>query len=159
MPLAQRELIVSFQANCRVGTLFVFIEMLAVSANVAVHAQDLNPNCRKPVTVGDAIGMTQFASRRYSLAGSSSPEVALFSPDNRQFVVVLKKGNLERNTNDFSILLFSSSEALSLPKAETLLTWASSSNSEAISDVKWLDDNRTLVFIGERLDETPQIYS
>src|SRR6185437_1995612 len=35
---------------------------------------------------------------------------------------------------------------------------ASSSNREAISHVKWLQDNDTLVFIGERPGETPQLY-
>src|SRR5258708_34281618 len=54
---------------------------------------------RRLVTVADAIRMTT-ASDGDDLSNGS---VALFSPDGQKCVVVLKKGNLEQNTNEYSL--------------------------------------------------------
>jgi hypothetical protein len=59
----------------------------------------------RPVTIVDAIEMTKLADPSYWGGGSSAGRVAQFSPDGTKFVVVLKKGNLENNTNEYSILL------------------------------------------------------
>ena len=114
---------------------------------------------RRPVTVADAIEMTQWADRNYSAGGSSAGKVGILSPDGRRFLVVLKKGNLVSNTNQFSILLFDTKAALQGSKPQALLTMSSSSNREGIKNVQWLVDNETIVFLGENPGETPQIYS
>jgi hypothetical protein len=112
-----------------------------------------------PVTVADAIQMTQWADRDYGAGGSSEGKVAVFSPDGLRFLLILKKGNIAANTNDFSLLLFDTDAAFSDPKPEILLTMSSSSNRPAISSVKWLNDNRTITFLGENSNELPQVYS
>lgn len=114
---------------------------------------------RRPVTVADAIEMTQWADRGYAAGGSSAGKVGIISPDGRHFLVVLKKGNLASNTNEFSILLFDTKAALEGSKPQPLLTMSSSSNREGIKNVQWLGDNETIVFLGENPGETPQIYS
>src|ERR1700733_10050903 len=58
---------------------------------------------KRLITVADAIGMTKVADRVQSdLAGN----IAQISPDGKKCVVLLRKGNLERNTNDYSLLLW-----------------------------------------------------
>src|SRR5207253_6514552 len=84
--------------------------------------------------------------------------LALFSPDGRRFIVLLKKGNLERNTVDYSVYLFETASVFNSPKPKLLLTMASSSNRTAIEKVKWLTDNKRIVFLGENPRELPQVY-
>ena len=112
-----------------------------------------------PITVADAIEMTQWADRNYAAGGSSKNRVGIFSPDGSRFVVVLKKGNLSSNTNEFSILLFETKASPQTSKPRLLVTMSSSSNREGIKNVKWLGDNETVVFLGENPGEIPQIYS
>src|SRR5208337_1815180 len=110
------------------------------------------------ITVADAIEMTQWADRNYAAGGSSAGRVGVFSPDGSRFVVVLEKGNLTSNTNEFSILLFDAKPSLETAKPQLLVKMASSSNRDGIKNVKWLSDNETIVFLGENPGETPQIY-
>jgi len=113
---------------------------------------------RRPVTVADTIEMTQWADRSYAAGAPSAGRVGVFSPDRKQFVMLLKKGNLATNTNEFSILLFDA-KASSEAKPQVLITMSSSSNREGIKNVKWLGDNETIVFLGENSGDIPQVYS
>ena len=113
---------------------------------------------KRPITVSDGVTMTRWAGTG-SFSGDDSGHVASFSPDGKRLVLVLRKGNLEQNTNDFSLLLYRTAEALEAPKPEVLLTMSSSSERDAISEVRWLADNDTLVFLGEQPGKVPQVYS
>jgi len=73
-------------------------------------------------------------------------------------VVVLRKGNLDQNTDDYSLLLYKTGQALDSPQPRVLLTLASSSNRPAISEVKWLD-NDSIAFLGENPGGLPQIHT
>jgi dipeptidyl aminopeptidase/acylaminoacyl peptidase len=111
------------------------------------------PQRRRPVTVADDIAMTRLEATDYL-----NSSVVHFSPDGKRFVMVLRKGNLERKTNDFSLLLFQTADALRTPKAELLLTMSSSSIRDGITSLRWLPDNETLVFLGENPGEKSQVY-
>ncbi len=116
----------------------------------------------RPVTVADAIRMNRVAgsaAARYRYAGASTTDFAVFSQDGTQFVIVLKKGNIERNTNDYSMLLFQTNKIFDAPVPKTLVSFSSSSNREGIKNILWLNDNDTLLFLGERPGETTQLYS
>src|ERR1700730_16343676 len=116
---------------------------------------------KRPSTVEDAIRMVRIAGRNadISYAGALTEDFAYFSSDRKQFVLVLEKGNLEKNTNEYSLLLFKTNEVFSSPKPRTLVTMSSSSNREGITDVVWLPDNETVVFRGENPGETSQLHS
>lgn len=119
------------------------------------------PQHKRAVTVEDAIRMVRIAGHLSNLSyqGALTEDFAYFSPDRKQFVVILKKGNLERNTNDYSLLLFRTDEVFSSSTPKTLLTMSSNSNREAITDVVWLADNETILFRGENPGEVSQVYS
>jgi dipeptidyl aminopeptidase/acylaminoacyl peptidase len=110
---------------------------------------------QRKVTVADVITMTHWVD----LGSSAVPQIALFSPDHRQFVVLVKKGNLARNTNDYSLLYFQIKSGVEMPQMQTLVTMSSSSTRDAIRDVRWLDDNRTVTFLGENPGQNPEVYS
>ena len=124
-----------------------------------IHTANLGEeHTKKPVTVGDAIGMTQIGDRAYLDVFTKSGNVVQFSPDGSRFAFVVKKGNLENDTVEFRLLVFKTAEVFTSPHPEVVATLASSSNREAISHVTWLQDNDTLVFLGEQPGETPQLY-
>lgn len=114
---------------------------------------------KRPITVADSIQMTRLGDPIYTDGGSSKGIVAKFSPDGKRFAVVLKKGNLEANTNEYSLVLFQTYEKVQSLEPRVLVSLASSSNRPAISEVHWLDDNDTILFLGERPGEQTQLYS
>jgi hypothetical protein len=114
---------------------------------------------RRPVTVADSIQMTRLGDSLYTYGAPSKGIVAKFSPDGKHFVVILKKGNLEANTNEYSLVLFQTAEVFESPAPRVLVSLASSSNRLAINNVRWLDDNDTILFLGEHPGEQTQLYS
>ncbi len=130
---------------------------LALSLYASSSEKESSPK-KRGATVADAIQMTRWADRLYSSGGSPGP-VGMFSPDGKRFIIAVKKGNIERNTNDYSLLLYRTEDAYEEPKPRTLITMSSSSNREAIKGEKWLKDNETVVFLGENPGQTPEVYS
>jgi dipeptidyl aminopeptidase/acylaminoacyl peptidase len=108
---------------------------------------------KRPVTVKDAIEMTR------SVDELRNQPIAHYSPDGQKFVAILRRGNLEQNTNDFSMLLWRTNEVFNSPAPEVLVTLSSSSNRDAIEDANWLSDNETVAFLGERPGELHQLYT
>ncbi len=117
-------------------------------------AQDNPTTSKRPITVADVVETT----RAITYGPDSSVHVAWFSPDGRQFVVLVRKGNVQQNTNDFSLLLYRTDEAFESPKPNIVVTMSSASNRAGIQGVRWIN-NQTLAFIGERPGELPQVYT
>jgi dipeptidyl aminopeptidase/acylaminoacyl peptidase len=123
--------------------------------DIVPSAVGKNPSHRA-VTVADAIGMTRFLSPGGGEVASKG-DAALFSPDGRRFLILMARGNLKRNTNEYSLFLFYSNAALQSLKSHLLVSFSSSSNRPGIQDVKWLD-NRSIAFLGEHPNEEQQLY-
>src|SRR5260370_27005677 len=128
------------------------------------HAEDE----KRPVTVEDSIRMTKLGDSYYyngdlSFFGdggaSTRTRVAKFSPDGKKFTICLRKGNLQENTNEFSLLLYKTDEVFALPTAEVIVTMASSSNLDAIESVTCLGDNETMAFLGAPGNDVRQVYT
>lgn len=136
-------------------TLIGLLFFAAVSSTAAQNPKSE----RRSVTVSDAIQMTVWGDLQYFLGGAPEDRVGIFSPDGEEFVIVVRRGNLEDNSNEYSLLLFRTSDAFNGPKPEVLITMSSSSNREAVENVKWLSDNETIVFLGEKAGAVPEIYS
>ncbi len=117
----------------------------------------LSPASTPPVTVADLIRMGAIGSLP---RGSGVDDDDAVSPDGARHAVVIRRGNLERNTVDFTLLLFRTGDLLRPPtKPDTVATFASSSNRPGILHVRWLPDNVTLMFLAERPGELPQVYT
>jgi hypothetical protein len=117
---------------------------------------------RRPPTVADSIQMIRIAGSglsRWYYTGASSSDFATFSPDGTRFVIVVKRGVLEQNTNRYSMLLFPINRAFEAPPPKVVVSFDSSSEREGIKKVFWLRDNDTVLFLGERPGETTQVYS
>ena len=104
---------------------------------------------KRGITVADSVEISTLDSPADIYAGQPAP---YFSPDGKHFVVVVRKANIEQDTNDSSVLLYETREALSSPKTDVLLKMSSSSSERySIRQIRWLPDNETLVFLGEIL--------
>lgn len=126
-------------------------------------AQDISRSGRKPVTVADSIRMTCLGIPDDWLSGDDryledEGLVAHFSPNGKRFFVVLKSGNLDQNSNRYSIVLFETAQAFHATGQQPILTLESSSNEEAIKKPKWLDDNETISFIGQTANDLSQVF-
>lgn len=102
---------------------------------------------KRPATVSDAICMTRMVG------------LPQFSPNGKSVVVVLRRGNLNRNTNEYSLVMWSIDEGLHFSNPDVLVSMSSDSNREAINTVTWMSDDETLVFLGENPHELQQIYA
>ena len=136
--------------------------VLIASALIAVPrlgaAQDA-PQRKRPVTVEGSIEITTLANPDYFVGRPSVGQVARFSPDGSRFIIVLKKANLARNTNDFSVLLYRTARIFDSPKPRVLLTMSSVTNDDAIKNVKWLSDNQTILFLGQTFGGKSAVFS
>jgi len=113
---------------------------------------------KRPVTVADAIRMTRIAGNGYpSLRPKSG--FAVFSPDGKHFAIVIAQGNVEKNTNEYALLVFRTADVSEGGMPRTLVSLSSSSNREGIVDLKWSKDNGTIFFLGASGDEPTQLYS
>ena len=133
-------------------------EILATGSVSTAQSAAVAGLTKRPPTVADSIQMTRLGDPLYTAGRSSKGIVAKFSPDGKQFVVVLKKGNLENNTNEYSLVLFQTVEVFQSREPRILISLASSSNRPAINNVLWLDDNDTILFLGERPGEQRALY-
>jgi dipeptidyl aminopeptidase/acylaminoacyl peptidase len=138
-------------------TFFSMIVPIARSEAIRQQSRVREEHDARVVTVVDAIEMTQFGDPEYLDGLSAKYNPARFSPDQKHFVIVTTKGNVKKNTNDYSLLLFQTNRALRSLAAEALVTLSSSSNRPGIQEIKWIDD-RTVAFLGENPGELQQVY-
>jgi dipeptidyl aminopeptidase/acylaminoacyl peptidase len=152
--------ILSASAELRFLKVLLVVAMLLLFASIFGTRRSALAGEKRLVTVEDGIRMTRLADAEY-LSGSATSKgrVAHFSPDGSRFAVVLRKGNLENNTNEDSLLLYETSKVFHSPKPDVLLTMSSSSNLGAINNIRWLPDNGTIAFLGEKPGETSQVYA
>src|SRR5258708_11545585 len=109
------------------GTMFLLLWWVIILESLGyggtqsgIHADS---NTKRPVTVADAITMTRLGDYDYSFNGlSAEGRVAGFSPDGKKCVVGLRKGNLEQNTNDYSLLILQTSRTFKSQAPKDLLT-------------------------------------
>lgn len=119
---------------------------------------DSTSHSQRPITVADCIRMRTIDNPNYSSGAWGRDEVAAFSPDGNNFVVITKRGNLDENTVDYQLLLFHTDQAGSSLAPEVMTSLSSSSARPAIETVTWLT-NDTVAFLGENPGERHQLYS
>jgi hypothetical protein len=114
---------------------------------------------QRDITVKDSIEMTRRADADYLLGADPGSNIANFSPDGKHFVIILRKADLARNANVYSIYLFTTKGVFDAEVPRVLIRMSSISNDPAIRGVKWLKDNQSLAFIGIREPGGSQVYT
>jgi poly(3-hydroxybutyrate) depolymerase len=136
----------------------VLFSLPGACTSVEELTQDASVYQKRAITFSDTITMTRLSGSEGIPAGSIPEGFALFSPDRHQFLLILRRGNLERDTNDFSMLLYKTEQIFKSPERNVIVQMSSSTNRNAIRHVRWLADNDTIVFLGENPGETSQVY-
>jgi len=116
---------------------------------------------KRCITVADTIRMTRIAGplRSGSYAGFGPQDgIAFLSPDGKRVAMVLRRGNLENNTNVYSLWVFGTHGISKGERPRRIVEFASSSNQDGIARPTWLADNDTIVFLGARGVEPSQLY-
>ena len=114
-------------ASPKPATFFNLFLIVALAFPIALKAAGHNRSSGAvgPVTVDDAIAMTRLGDSDYFSGTPSKGRVAHFSPDASHFLVLLRKGNVQNNSNDFSLLLFRTANAFQSPQPDKLLEFSS----------------------------------
>jgi dipeptidyl aminopeptidase/acylaminoacyl peptidase len=129
-----------------------------------------NSSEKQPITVADMIGFTVVGDPGegyeagndhigYDITQWANHHHSEFSPDGSRAAVIVRHGNISSNQTEASILVFSAAELFSSHVPQVVASFASTSNRPPIQTVRWLADNRSLVFIGERPEQLPQVFT
>ena len=120
---------------------------------------------RNALQVSDSIAMTTIL--RFSADGTPNPiKTALFSPDGSQFLLHTRRGDVKRDLNVESLLLYKTAEvaryvkeqdAVALPTPATLAQIDLEDDWGAMSSIQWLDPT-TVGFISSGARQINQAY-
>lgn len=147
MPVASRWLVVPGVLGALIGFL-----------NLAWTHKATPALAKRLVTVADAIRMTRVEGTPFPYF-SPKTGFAAFSPNGKHFAVVISRGDIEHNANDYSLLVFRPDDIAMDAIPKTLTIFASTSNRTGISSVTWGEDNDTIFFLGSTGSEPTELYS
>ncbi len=123
------------------------IALLAIAAQP--QATQSGRIIKLPVTIVDSVRLTHVAGW----------PLATLSPDGKSLLIIVKRGNVERNTVDYSLMLWKTADVFRSVPPKVLLTMSSSSNRDAIEQITWFADNETIAFLGEQPGELHELYT
>jgi hypothetical protein len=111
------------------------------------------------VSVRDAIQMTELADPDYLDGASSCGHTASFSPNGKLFVVVVRRGDVARDVNVFSMLLWKV-QGDNAVGPRTILRMRSSSIWPGIDPdtIEWSQDSNSLMFLGEHAGDPHELF-
>jgi dipeptidyl aminopeptidase/acylaminoacyl peptidase len=124
---------------------------------VSSSAKERSPlHTAQPFTVRDAVERV-----RFQYQGSQIQ----FSPDGRWFALVLEQGELDRKAVRSDLVVFDAEAVIAFvqgrataPPPRTLAKFRSTSNRPAITEVRWTDQGKALVFLAENPNTLPQLH-
>ncbi len=146
--------------------MFVFVAAAAVLSSCIPSSwaspsggEDLSGRlkAKRSVTVTDMIGMTLPGESMYTDGIPDPHRIAIVSPDRKQFIVLLQRGEMATNGVKYSLLLFDADNILRHHEGKVLFSMTSSSNRPAISHVKWRDDSNVM-FLGAPGEAVAEVY-
>jgi dipeptidyl aminopeptidase/acylaminoacyl peptidase len=142
--------------KCRSRRVLTLLGMVLACTNPESRSQ--TPIGKRAITVKDAIVMTRLGDEQYFSGDDPGGRVAIFSPDLRRFLILLRRGNLANNENEFWLLLYETGRVRERAAPTVVVKMSSSSNREAIREIRWLQGSDRFSFLGEKPGELPQVY-
>lgn len=133
------------------------VAMVIAGTSVPLAAVECNHESARPVEVSDSIAMNWIGSQHDEFDPATL--APLMSRSRKQFVIITRHGSLSKNTNDYSLLLFSKSHDTWSRTPRSLAVFSSSSNRPGIANVKWSADDRTVLFLGAKGEDTQQVFA
>lgn len=118
-------------------------------------------------TIRDSIEISYFVRPVLWTVNQDPPSEPIPSPDGQHFLLVTQKGILATNKIESSIWIFEckaiddflAGKPPAKPQPTRIASFAATSNTPVVSDVRWLDDSRHVAFLGKRANEdNAQLY-
>ena len=129
------------------------------SSGVETPAGDAGPAASRRIIEG-AIAMWRIHG---ALRGAGrTPDAFAFAADGRRFTLILVRGNLQTERNEFQLQLCTiegdpaKRDSIEL-RREPLVTFKTPLSTAGISSVRWIDDDR-IAFLGSNDGESAQVY-
>src|SRR6266481_5727694 len=123
--------------------IFAALGLLLGRTALSSAQRDSPKTQKRPVTVADAILMTRIAGSPYPAVRPKSG-FAIFSPDGKRFAIVLSQGNIGKNANDCTLLVFKTADIPQGGEPSKLLVFSTSSDRPGIQTLEWSKDNDTI---------------
>lgn len=83
---------------------------------------------------------------------------ANMSPDGERYAVILRRGEPSRESRISEILVFKKGDLFNTARPEIIAHFESSSNHEPIQNLVWLEDSKSLLFLGAQDETPPQVF-
>src|SRR5512146_1990243 len=99
----------------KIGVLIACLLPALAVAKPGVSVSNPTASDKRPVTVADGIEMTQIGDQTYLDDFAKTGNVVQFSPDRTKFAFVVRKGNLSKDTVEYSIIVFRTADAFTAP--------------------------------------------
>lgn len=112
----------------------------------------------QPISVEDLVRFANFGDPNALRFNSFPKDVAIPSPDGRYIAVLLRKGNIEKETNDAELFVYAVSKLFGDARPRKVAELSSATNEQPIAMVRWLPDSKSLVFAGTHGEEPSQVY-
>lgn len=141
--------------GCLAAPFYVLSSLSQAAA--AVAPADNPPAVASRVSVADLVRFASIGDPSREGRESAAKPGAL-SPDGRLVAVLVRRGNPEASTNDADLLVFTTADLLTNGRPQLVTTFASATNQQPISHLRWLGDSRTLVFAGAQGTSASQVY-
>jgi hypothetical protein len=136
--------------RCWVTTVAVACGYLVLGQPAESEARSDGSAAKRPFTVADSIGWTSLLPFSWIAQANRPSDVALFSPGRAHFILHTRRGELERNINIDSLLLYRTDEVVafalarrkSAPQPVVLVSVPTIRDEESPSDLRWLNDKQ-----------------
>lgn len=142
------------------GKIARIVPLLSLIATVGPAAASQ----QRPVDVIDSIEMTVLVDPNAFLPFMNSIELKI-SPDGARFFIVTRTGNVAGNYNEYGLMVFRVAEVRDFldhdgrrPEGTVVARFRSTSNRPGIESARWLEDSRTIAFLGENPGDNSQVY-
>jgi dipeptidyl aminopeptidase/acylaminoacyl peptidase len=130
--------------------------MLIACLSAAQLSNQGTPPGRSPVTIRDCIEMT-----RIQQTYSEDDRTATFSPDGKLFATLIWRGDIAKNVNRYTVLVFDADNLSAKPRALLTAEYShdqSDQHARPVSNMRFLPGNKTLAFLGTLKGEPRQVY-
>ncbi|MDB5581683.1 MAG: hypothetical protein JWR80_6859 [Bradyrhizobium sp.] len=133
--------------------------VLSCLVGQALSAQGTNPGLRERagISVEDVVRQAT-AGDPGRISANGPGKVDIRSPNGERYALVIRRGNLASKTNDADLLVGDVRDLMVGGKPRLVAHFSSASNQQPIALVRWLSDNRTIIFAGTQGTAPTQIF-
>jgi dipeptidyl aminopeptidase/acylaminoacyl peptidase len=147
----------------RLGRFKTYLFISGFICAATAQAADSSTSTKRPFRVQDSIEMTRILDPENIVVPGAGIDFAqrnagVISPDGAHIATLVTNGEVSNNTNVYRLVIYDTANIFAAPSPREVVRMSDTSSRPGITQIKWLGDSRRIAFIGERPQETPQIW-